>query len=50
MATDIPVYDTVPTDRVSSDTVRVGDSLDTFDSADGAYLLSAPAPVLTDPD
>ncbi len=27
MATDIPVYDTVPTERVASDTVRVGDSL-----------------------
>ena len=50
MATDIPVYDTVPTDRVSSDTVRVGDSLYTFDSADGAYLFSGPAPVLPEPD
>ena len=44
MATDIPVYDTVPTNRVASDTVRVGDSLYSFDSADGAYLFSGPAP------
>ena len=50
MATDIPVYDTVPTERVASDTVRVGDSLYSFDSADGAYLFSGPAPVLPEPD
>ena len=50
MATDIPVYESVPTERVASDTVRVGDSLYTFDSADGAYLFSGPAPVLPEPD
>ena len=49
MATDIPVYDTVPTDRVSSDIVRVGDSLYSFDSADGAYAFSGLAPELAPP-
>ncbi len=49
MAEPIPVYDSVPTDRVSSDTVRVGDSLYTFDSADGAYLFSGPASELAPP-
>ena len=43
MAADIPVYDTIPTERVASDTVRVGDSLYSFDSADGGYLYSGPA-------
>jgi len=44
MAEPIPVYESVPTGRVSSDTIRVGDSLYSFDSAHGGYLLSGPAP------
>lgn len=49
MASEIPVYESVPTERVSSDTVRVGDSLYSFDSADGGYLFSGPAPELPPP-
>ena len=49
MASEIPVYESVPTERVGFDTIRVGDSLYTFDSADGAYLLSGPAPALPSP-
>ena len=49
MASEIPVYESVPTERVGFDIIRVGDSLYTFDSADGAYLLSGPAPALPSP-
>jgi len=44
MATEIPVYESVPTIRMGSDTIRVGDSLYSFDSADGGYLWSGTAP------
>ena len=46
MAAEIPVYESVPTERVGSDTIRVGDSLYSFDSADGGYLWSGTAPPL----
>ena len=46
MAADIPVYESVPTIRMGADTIRVGDSLYSFDSADGGYLWSGTAPPL----
>jgi len=48
MAADIPVYESVPTERVGSDTIRVGDSLYSFDSADGSYLWSGTAPPIVE--
>ena len=48
MAADIPVYESVPEVRVGSDTIRVGDSLYSFDSADGGYLWSGTAPPIVE--
>ena len=48
MAADIPVYESVPTERVGSDNIRVGDSLYSFDSAHGGYLWSGTAPPIVE--
>ena len=44
MASEIPVYESVPAERVGADRIRVGDNIYSFDSADGAYILSGTAP------